>query len=78
VVVGLIGEGQEIYLGEEAGIQQGSDAVSRSGVKWTVHCGGALEAVFMGLDGQFSQRLNLNISLRSHLAVDVQRRGRRF
>ena len=38
LMVGLIGEGQEIHLGEEAGLGQWNEAVGMSTDKWTVHC----------------------------------------
>ena len=37
VMLALIGEGQEIHLGEEAGIEQWSEAVRGAQEAWTVH-----------------------------------------
>ena len=38
VMVGLIGEGQEIHLGEEAGIIQWAQALENGAKRWVVHC----------------------------------------
>ena len=38
VMVGLIGSGQEIYKGEEAGLAQWNEAIRNTGGRWTVHC----------------------------------------
>jgi hypothetical protein len=38
MMVGLIGEGQEIHLGEEAGIEQWNTALDAMHGHWTVHC----------------------------------------
>ncbi len=73
MIVGLIGEGQEIYIGEEAGLAQWNDAITGSDVPWHVHCPGRLTSVFNGavsVEGNAS--LDLDVSLRSHVAEDVQ------
>ena len=75
VMVGLIGEGQEIHLGEETGIEQWNTAVTRSRVKWTIHCPEKLREIFIDQGVQASDRLNLTVSLRSHLAKEVQSWG---
>jgi hypothetical protein len=72
VVVGLIGGGQEIHLGEEAGLGQWHDAIikARKRSDWHVH--GPLEArdAFKGEGTPFlvSPDLNLDKSLRFHAA----------
>jgi hypothetical protein len=77
VVVGLIGRGQEIHVGEEAGMGQWRKAVegAREPTNWTVHAPLAVEDVFQGsrvtLDLQPS--LNLDTELRFHLAQDLHR-----
>jgi hypothetical protein len=38
MIVGLIGEGQEIHLGEEAGLIQWNQAIASSEAQWHVHC----------------------------------------
>jgi hypothetical protein len=76
VVVGLIGSGQEIHVGEEAGIGQWRDAVERAPTpsSWTVHCPPHLGGAFDGLARVVQEpRLHLNVELRFHLAEDVHR-----
>ena len=46
LMVGLIGEGQEINRGEEAGIAQWNDALGVMEKPWEVHCPPSLAAVF--------------------------------
>ncbi len=73
LMVGLIGEGQEIYLGEEAGLSQWNDAIDGSGEKWTVHCPSKVAERFSAADRlEVNEHLNLDVSLRTHLAEDVQ------
>lgn len=76
VVVGLIGSGQEIHIGEEAGIGQWRDAVvgSPSPETWTVHVPPNLAPAFAGVDRvRESPALHLTAELRYHLAEDVHR-----
>jgi hypothetical protein len=72
VLVGLIGSGQEIHLGEEAGIGQWLKAlqVSKNPSEWTVHYPPTLSSVFAGTDLAAEERaeLNLTVELRFHLA----------
>jgi schlafen family protein len=68
VIVGLIGEGQEIYLGEEAGLTQWAEAVRDSGGRFAVHTPTHLADTFAGLDLHPDDRLNLTTSLRTHRA----------
>ena len=73
LMVGLIGEGQEIYLGEEAGLGQWNDAVKSSHDPWVVHCPSKIAGLFTGASRlEQSEALDLDTSLRSHLAEDVQ------
>lgn len=77
VVVGLVGGGQEIHIGEEAGTGQWIDAITKSPLReqWTVHASGGLQE----LSGQapVSHRiagvLNLDQELRFHQASDLHR-----
>jgi len=72
-MVGLIGEGQEIHLGEEAGLGQWNDAVAAFGGAWTVHCPTKLAQLFPAASAVLTtDELDLTTSLRSHLAEDVQ------
>ena len=72
-MVGLIGEGQEIHSGEEAGIQQWRDAVSNSSntKTWSIHCPPKLKDQFQGLSVSTHEELDLNVSLRSKRAEDL-------
>ena len=73
VVVGLIGGGQEIHTGEEAGTIQWARAISGSpgSHEWIVHCPPALAEVFSKLSFASEPALNLDQSLRSHLSSRV-------
>lgn len=74
VVVALLGEGQEIHAGEEAGFGQWIDAAG--GVApWHVHGPAHFAAAFRtaGVDYSEHDLLNLTTSLRSHRAGDVAR-----
>jgi hypothetical protein len=74
LVVGLIGEGQEIHLGEEAGLGQWNDAIRESAASWIVHCPDKIAYFFThAATTHTSERLDLTVSLRSHIAEDVQR-----
>jgi hypothetical protein len=75
VVVGLIGGGQEIHKGEEAGIEQWREAVAKSArsKEWTIHAPGHLASrvQFPGRLPMVNDRLNLTTELRFHLAKHV-------
>ena len=75
VVVGLIGGGQEINRGEEAGLGQWADAIraSRTPTDWSVHGPAATEETFAALTFQVDGSLSLDRSLRSHLASELHR-----
>ena len=76
VVVGLIGSGQEIHHGEEAGLPQWNEAlqaVGDRGADWIVHVPEALEREFThSTSVRRREHLALSSSLRTHLALDVQ------
>ncbi|MDB4545305.1 DUF2075 domain-containing protein [bacterium] len=73
LIVGLIGEGQEIHIGEEAGITQWNDAIEWDGSEWTVACPQHLGAVFLNAtELRLEDGLNLSQSLRTHRALDLQ------
>ena len=76
----LVGEGQEIYSGEEAGFSQWAKAVN-SGKQnnWVVHCPQHLLNVFESQNVKciIEPLLNLTVSLRSHFAEDLHN-GLRF
>lgn len=77
VVVGLIGSGQEIHTGEEAGTQQWVDAVNRLGATsdWTIHLGPALAATISAgaAEVRVDAVLDLDQELRFHAASDLHR-----
>jgi hypothetical protein len=70
VLVGLVGEGQAIYTGEEAGMEQWSDAIAAPNAtrSWSVHCATKLAAVFGTHDVRGADVLDLKVSLRSRRA----------
>jgi hypothetical protein len=74
VVVGLIGTGQEIHVGEEGGLIQWRRAVegSRRASEWTVHAPSDVADVFEGMRQLVRhEALHLREELRFHLASDV-------
>lgn len=75
VVVGLIGSGQEIHTGEEAGTIQWATAIRESGKRdqWIVHGPAALVETFAGMGYLADGALNLDQSLRSHLSAHLHR-----
>ncbi len=70
VVVGLVGHGQEIHIGEESGLKLWADAIDNSPNRnnWEVH--GPLETatVFENLSYQVNSELSLDENIRSHFA----------
>ncbi|MBL9119947.1 MAG: DUF2075 domain-containing protein [Phycisphaerae bacterium] len=75
VVLGLVGSGQEIHMGEEGGLRQWTEAISRSPRRdeWVVH---ASATVLSGLGDaevaqQCAEELTLTAELRFHLTRDV-------
>lgn len=77
VVVGLIGGGQEIHKGEEAGIGQWRDAIEASSNRstWRVHLPPRAAGAFAGSSCPVltDSRLSLDTELRFHLTKDVHR-----
>ncbi|MGF1537965.1 MAG: DNA/RNA helicase domain-containing protein [Elainellaceae cyanobacterium] len=77
IVLGLIGEGQEIHVGEEEGTEQWNEAIASvsNDDLWQVHCSPEQARYFTALpDSQIhaDDRFNLTTSLRSHRAEDLQ------
>lgn len=72
VVVGLIGEGQEIHVGEEAGIGQWKEAIEKTGnpKQWTIHAPERATKKFKGGQLRVNEetQLNLDTEIRFHLA----------
>lgn len=77
VVIGLIGSGQEIHVGEEAGLVQWRYAIGGCGdpAMWTVHGPERVSEVFAGTGFQYqvADALNLDTEIRFHLATDLHR-----
>jgi hypothetical protein len=77
VVIGLIGSGQEIHVGEEAGLVQWRHAIENSTSEggWEVHGPPESASVFAGGEVPWneSSALNLDTEIRFHLAGDVHR-----
>ena len=71
LIVGLIGEGQQIHLGEESGLKLWKDAIIKSKNNWKIFCPEKLENIFSDLDVTFQNELDLTKTLRSHIAEDV-------
>ena len=76
VVVGLIGTGQEIHIGEEGGIVQWKSAIEKSKFKdqWDIYIPNTEDVVncFNGMKNTKSfNELNLTNTLRFHLATDL-------
>jgi hypothetical protein len=71
-LVALIGEGQQIHIGEESGIEQWADALGSDG-GWEVIGPQHLAAPFVARGTRFEvdPLLNLTTGLRSHRATDV-------
>jgi hypothetical protein len=75
VLVGLIGSGQEIHLGEEEGLTQWRSALDRSPQKdrWTIHAPGSLRGVFKAssLKTRWSSVLSLDTEIRFHKSTHL-------
>jgi hypothetical protein len=71
--VGLVGEGQEIHTGEEAGMKQWREALQKNTKhRWKVVCPAKIAHLFVGVaDVEQQDALDLTTSLRSHLAEHV-------
>jgi DUF2075 family protein len=72
-LVGLVGEGQEIYSGEEGGMEQWAEAVRPPSATedWTVYVPPKLEDVFEGTVVETHERLDLTVSLRTKRAKEL-------
>jgi hypothetical protein len=75
VVIGLIGTGQEIHVGEEGGLAQWRQAVedAEKRAEWTVHVPLSVADVFDGspVPLHVHPSLNLDTGLRQHQATDL-------
>jgi hypothetical protein len=69
VVVGLIGEGQEIHEGEESGISLWNEAIKKG--QWIVHSSDNLDGLFPNSQQHIIiPSYNLTHTLRTHAAID--------
>lgn len=77
VVIGLIGSGQEIHIGEEGGLVQWRHAVegSKNPSQWKVHTPSAVQNIFNGssIRHEHYDSLNLDTEIRFHLASDIHK-----
>jgi len=74
VLLILVGEGQEIYKGENSGIEQWNTALNKGRKDWKVVCPYKLKHAFPGRNifaARDAAALDLTVSLRTHLAGDV-------
>ncbi len=75
VLVGLIGSGQEIHLGEEGGLAQWRDALltTPGASEWTLHAPPELQSAVghEGLKSRWTRALNLDTEIRFHVAQDL-------
>ena len=72
LIVGLIGDGQEIHLGEESGLSLWSDAITNSSKDWEVHCPEKFKSYFDKSNIEKNEIFNLTTSLRTHQALELQ------
>lgn len=76
VLLVLVGEGQEIHNGENAGISQWNTAIDKSDIDWEFICPDKIIDVFPHkhlIENKNRNALDLSVSLRSHLAGDVSK-----
>ncbi len=73
VLVGLVGEGQEIHSGEEGGLAQWRVAIEASddADAWTVVCPPSLASTFADIHVEEDSRLALRVSMRARRADRV-------
>jgi hypothetical protein len=75
VVIGVIGSGQEIHIGEEAGLGQWRKAIegAREPSRWLVHGPHAAAEFFVGSIVTFTSApaLSLDTEIRFHAAIDL-------
>ena len=75
VMIGLIGSGQEIHLGEEEGLKLWVEAIQKSprNEEWTVNGPSELKAMFedVGVNYHSNDDLNLDTEIRFHLQTDL-------
>ena len=76
VLLVLVGEGQEINKGENSGLILWNEAINKSQLDWDIICPDKLIPVFNEqrvVKTKSRNKLDLTVSLRSHLAGDVSK-----
>lgn len=70
VLIGLIGTGQEINVGEEDGLGLWREALAKTKTPWTVHAPAEMEVAFEGggIPTRWNPALNLDTEIRFHSA----------
>ena len=73
VMIGLIGGGQEIHVGEEEGLGQWLNALVASEKEWEVHCADQVVDIFKesNLILNINNKLNLDNELRFHMSKNL-------
>jgi hypothetical protein len=71
VIICLVGDGQEIHTGEEWGIGQWNDAIKKSNHPWQVYEASKYKNEFSNSNFNETPELDLNLSLRSHVAEKI-------
>jgi len=73
VMIGLIGGGQEIHLGEEEGLQQWVNALDASEKEWEVHSSDQVAEIFKesNLTLNINNDFNLDNELRFHMSKNL-------
>lgn len=72
LMIGLIGEGQEIHVGEESGLPQWNEALTHVDHPWAVHCPMRVGSIFSNAAALHpTESLDLTLTLRSHRAAQV-------
>lgn len=74
VLLILVGEGQEIHNGENAGLRLWNEAIKKGNKKWEIVCSSKLNLIFKNqvlLDNFNNETFDLTVSLRSHLSGEV-------
>lgn len=76
VLLVLIGEGQEIHDGENAGLSLWDGAIKKGNKRWEISCPSKLNSIFENqllIDNFDKESFDLTVSLRSHLSGTVSK-----
>ncbi len=72
LIIGLIGDGQEIHTGEENGLSLWSEAINNSSKEWNIYCPKKFKSYFNNLNIVENNVFNLTTSIRTHQAIALQ------